>query len=190
MLHYYSTHSHFSFLSLLYVFVSSFLSLIAICLSLLSSLRVTRFEQQQAWPPSPAAATDASTAAAARQRPSSSLYFLDDSTREVSACSSTSTSARWWSRTATTRILRRNIDGTTAAMTSLTPAGTMAPRRGDSDDDMTSLGRPDPEARPLPTMTCFRRWRCGFGTTSASTTSSCRLSHHHKLHVSLLHDPV
>jgi hypothetical protein len=45
--------------------------------------------------------------------------------------------------------------GMMAATTSLMVVGMTAPRRGDSDDDVASLRRQDPEVRPLPTTMCF-----------------------------------
>jgi hypothetical protein len=87
------------------VFISSFLSLIAMCLSILSTLHVSRFEQQQAihghrlWlqqrtPPQQWQQDNA------RAPPSTSSTVA----REVSAYSSTSASAM-------TQILQRDIDG-------------------------------------------------------------------------------
>jgi hypothetical protein len=75
--------------------------------------------------------------------------------------------------------------GMMAAMTSLMAVGMTAPSRGDNDDDAASLGRPDPEVRPLPTTYAFDdggadsvlhwtppRARISFHTTMSSVLAS------------------
>jgi hypothetical protein len=45
---------------------------------------------------------------------------------------------------------RRQRESSAGARSRGSAAGTTAPRRGDDDDDAASLGRPDPEAQPVP----------------------------------------